>query len=61
MSSDPDDAPAPTPTEAPIHGMLVSRHLMEPEPNALAPSLGQLLWLCVFLLGFLVALLQFAT
>jgi len=49
------------PTEAPTHGVPVSRHLMEPGPDARAPSLGNLLWLCVILLGFLVALLQFAT
>ena len=41
--------------------MLVRRHLMEPDPDAVAPSLGDLLWLCVFVLGFFVALLQFAT
>jgi hypothetical protein len=41
--------------------MLVSRHLMEPDPDTALPSLGFLLWLCVFLLGGLVILLHLAT
>jgi len=41
--------------------MLVSRHLMEPEPDAALPSLEFLLWLCVFVLGVVVTLLRVAT
>jgi|tagenome__1003787_1003787.scaffolds.fasta_scaffold20970660_4 hypothetical protein len=37
----------------------MSRHLMEPDPEAAAlPSAGYLLWLCAFLLGVVVTLLR---
>jgi hypothetical protein len=42
-------------------GVLVSRHLMEPDPEAALPSLGFLLWGCVFVLGVVVTLLRLAT
>jgi hypothetical protein len=34
---------------------------MEPDPDTPLPSLGFLLWLCVFVLGVVVILLRFAT
>ena len=34
---------------------------MEPDPDPALPSLGLLLWLCVFLLGGFVILLHLAT
>ena len=39
----------------------VSRHLMEPDPEAPHPSLRYLLWLCVFVLGAIVTALQLAS
>ena len=39
----------------------MSRHLMEPDPEAPLPSLGYLLWLCAFVLGVFVTALQLAT
>jgi len=40
----------------------VSRHLMEPDPEAPPlPSLRYLLWLCAFVLGAIVTALQLAS
>ena len=39
----------------------VSRHLMEPDPEAPDPSLRYLLWLCAFVLGAIVTALQLAS
>jgi len=39
----------------------VSRHLMEPDPEAPHPSLRYLLWLCAFVLGAIVTALQLAS
>jgi len=36
----------------------MSRHLMEPDPEATLPSPEFLLWCCVFLLGAVVTLLR---
>jgi hypothetical protein len=37
----------------------MSRHLMEPDPEATAsPSASYLLWLCAFVLGVVVTLLR---
>jgi hypothetical protein len=58
ISPDWGDAPTPIWTE---DSNAVSRHLMEPDPDTALPSLGFLLWLCVFLLGGLVILLHLAT
>ena len=39
---------------------LPRRHLMEPDPDTPAPSVGFVLWLCAFVLGVLVTVLQIA-
>lgn len=38
----------------------VSRNLMEPDPEATAPSPAFILWLCAFVLGVVVTLLRLA-
>ena len=50
---------APAPAQA--EDLRMSRHLMEPDPEAPFPSLRYLLWICAFVLGVVVTALQLAS
>jgi hypothetical protein len=57
LSSHPGDARAAAEEE----DLVVSRHLMEPDPDAPLPSLRYMLWVCAFVLGAVVTALQLAS